>query len=100
MSNAESASPGSLFFDAAHSNVADNIIILQADSLLEAAVAFASRSTQPLRLCADATHDFGLQGWKLVAVGLLGVQYRNLEWHVTFLPMGYAVSIQETREAG
>ena len=50
------------------------------------------------RLVCDATHDTGLQGWKLIGVGLLVVHYvaKKQKWCVTMAPMGFALAPEET----
>ena len=49
------------------------------------------------RLVCDATHDTGLQGWKLIGVGLLVVHYvaKKQKWCVTMAPMGFALAPEE-----
>ena len=88
-----------LTWDTEHSNLDDHIIILQCNALLEAAAAFANRSDGPLRLCSNATHDIGLQRWKLISVGFLGVHYHHAAWHVTLVPLAYALAISENEAA-
>ena len=91
MARRDDAKPGTLYFDEEHSALDDNVVILQCDELLSAAVEFSKKSPDGLRLCCDATHDFGLQKWKLLGLGLLGVHFRKGSWHVTFLPMAFAI---------
>lgn len=99
MARRDNAKPGTLYFDEEHSALDDNVVILQCEELLSAAAEFAANSTGGLRLCCDATHDFGLQKWKLLGLGLLGVHYRKGSWHVTFLPMAFAISDEEKQIA-
>ena len=91
--------PGTLFFDAESSDIPNHILIFHCRSLLQRAVQFSKTSGLPLRLCADATHDIGLQKWKLLAVGFLAAHFSRGAWRTTFVPMAYAIAIQENRDA-
>eukprot|EP00959_Pyramimonas_sp_CCMP1952_P116165 2428480-Pyramimonas_sp.AAC.2 len=53
--------------------------------------------TYKFKLCCDATHDKGLQQFKLISVGWLGVHYSHGQWDTTFIPIGFALSPQEPR---
>ena len=99
MTEEEAGPSETLFFDPAYSNLAENIVILQSDFLLRAGLTFAKNSNTTIRLCADATHDFGLQGWKLISVGLLGTHFHRGAWHVTFMPLAFAIATSENEAA-
>ena len=74
----------------------DNIVLLYSEAMHLDAVCFATRFPGLLRLGRDATHDLGLQKWKLFCLGLLGVHFSNAEWSVAFLPLGFAAQEKHT----
>ena len=117
MERKEGDPPWRMVADQAHSDLGNNVVVLCSQALLQDAVSFAARASGPLRLCCDATHDLGLQQWKLLSIGFLGVHQatkRNEEgkdkkaegrkkkakvpegeWSVTFVPLAFAAADEE-----
>ena len=92
---------GAIFtFDERHSNIDADVAVLACDALLLEGVKFASRTPHGLRLACDATHDMGLQKWKLIAMGFLGVRRTKAgAWNVSLLPLGFCISKEENAPA-
>jgi len=67
--------------------------------LLAAGKRFIERGTGPFYLVCDGTHEFGLQRWKLLSLGFVGVRWDGSKWTTTFLPLGFVVSRTETGDA-
>ena len=88
------------FADVCDSNGNSRTVAFLSEALLWEGVRFASRASGPLRACCDATHDFGAQKWKLVALGFLGTWRQPGEgWSVTMVPLGFCVTPTERAEA-
>jgi hypothetical protein len=66
-----------------------------AECLRTAALEFAARTEGGLRLVADATHEFGLQNWKLLCIGFAGVHWERNEYRATLIPVAFVVSKEE-----
>jgi hypothetical protein len=88
-----------LQFDAGLSKLSRNFAVLRCRGLAAEGKKFMQRTRTPLNLVCDATHNFGVQKWKLLALGFVGVHWRNNEWTKTFMPLGFAIARTETAEA-
>ena len=68
------------YVDEKYSIPGAHILVLLSRSLLLRGVAFAAMTKGPLRVCCDATHDIGVQKFKMLALGFLGVHFAGLPW--------------------
>ena len=91
--------PASFYLDEANSVLDQFIAVFQCRALIDEGRRYMARSVGLLNLCMDATHNFGLQNWKLFCLGFLGVWWHNNGWHVTLLPLGFAIAPGESTEA-
>ena len=96
---ADTAAPRQFYLDDANSVLESFVAVIMCAALLEEGRRFMSRANGTLRLCMDATHNIGLQKWKLFCVGFLGVWWQDGCWRVTLLPLAFAIAPTECTEA-
>eukprot|EP00959_Pyramimonas_sp_CCMP1952_P472354 9499894-Pyramimonas_sp.AAC.1 len=86
-----------LVVDPTHSIRDAHILVLRCKYLTSLCAGFAAKQGEnyKFRLCCDATHDKGIQKFKLVSLGWLGVHFTDGEWSTTFVPLGFTFAPEE-----
>ena len=70
-----------LYADVGRSSAKDNMLVMHCPFLLKCCADFIRAHGQNgVRLVCDATHDMGLQRWKLLALGVLAVHFVDGKW--------------------
>jgi hypothetical protein len=86
-----------LWYDPEVSDLTHNFAGPFSDALLSEGMRFMNKvGSGSLRLCIDATHEFGRQKWKLIKAKFLGAHFGvGDRWHVTLIPFGFCLSLEE-----